>query len=61
MCLHPVALALQLLHKCMVKLARKAMSDCSHAPPNATEKASSKLQFLKRTALSVMIKEKKIK
>lgn len=59
MCLHPVALALQLLHEYMVKLARKLMPHCPHAPPNVTEKASSKFQFLKRTGLNAMIKEKK--
>lgn len=58
MCLHPVALALQLLHKYRVKLARKLMPHCSHAPPNVTEKAPSKFQFLKRTGLNATIKEK---
>lgn len=57
MCLHPMALALQLLHKYRVKLAWKLM--CSHTPPNVTEKGSSKFQFLKRTGLNVMIKEEK--
>lgn len=59
MCLHPMAFALQHLHKYVVKLASRLMSHAHIYPLMLQRKSSSKFQFLEKTGLNVMIKETK--